>query len=72
MLPVSNDTLLRVVRRRTAMPTDPLHRRMFIGRGCLASCTRAAWAQGVTKALMARANQRHSALAAISPTAAAS
>src|SRR6476620_5871403 len=24
MLPVSNDTLLRVVRRRTAMPTDPL------------------------------------------------
>ncbi|MCP1745695.1 transposase [Bradyrhizobium japonicum] len=24
MLPVSNDTLLRVVRRRTAIPTDPL------------------------------------------------
>jgi hypothetical protein len=24
MLPVSNDTLLRVVRRRTAVPTDPL------------------------------------------------
>jgi transposase len=24
MLPVSNDTLLRVVRRRTAMPIDPL------------------------------------------------
>ena len=24
MLPVSNDTLLRVVRRRTAVPTEPL------------------------------------------------